>query len=474
MTVNASAGYRKDYTGNGSTTLFPVPFYFLDASHLQVILTDLTTLTVSDLVLNSDYTVAGAGVSSGGSVTTATVYSSNYRITILRNVPLEQQTHYVEGDPFPAESHEEALDKLTMIVQQQAEALNRAVTGNAGSPVSYALPAPQAGYALGWDAAGQAIVNCPNTAADQTALIQSIQQQQTALIQSSQQKQTYTAFTTGGTAPAFTLTPSPAITSYAEPLEFEVKFNADGTIGSNTLNISGLGALNLKQYVVTGAKIPADVRRGCIYRVRYDGTDLVVLNPLVAVGSLGPQSGALFANFTLTQSHAGKMQILCGAGLTVTLPATNSIPSGTCFILKNEGSDVATISLNGNLIFDSQGTRIAIGETVVIQSDGGFAYRLLSRSMNSLGLGQTWSEPTRSFGTTYTNITGRSIMVLATASASSTGNNVIAAYINETSIGNSGAYTADCNISFIVPPGATYRVSVIRGSMTKALWYELS
>ena len=39
-------------------------------------------------------------------------------LIIVRRVNLTQLTNYVENDPFPAESHENALDKLTMAVQE--------------------------------------------------------------------------------------------------------------------------------------------------------------------------------------------------------------------------------------------------------------------------------------------------------------------------------------------------------------------
>jgi hypothetical protein len=94
------------------------------------------------------------------------------------------------------------------------------------------------------------------------------------------QTQSATAFTTAGTAPNFTLTPTLALTAYAANQRFRVKFNAAGTTGSNTLNVSGLGAKNLKQYDSTGAKQSADVTSGMLCDVEYDGTDMVVLMPL--------------------------------------------------------------------------------------------------------------------------------------------------------------------------------------------------
>ena len=44
----------------------------------------------------------------------------------VNGVPLTQLNTYVPNDPFPAASHERALDKLTMEVQQLDEAIDRA------------------------------------------------------------------------------------------------------------------------------------------------------------------------------------------------------------------------------------------------------------------------------------------------------------------------------------------------------------
>jgi hypothetical protein len=55
------------------------------------------------------------------------------------------------------------------------------------------------------------------------------------------QSNLYTAYTTGGTSTAYTLTPSPAITAYAARQAFEVTFNA-ACGAAPTLAISGLAS----------------------------------------------------------------------------------------------------------------------------------------------------------------------------------------------------------------------------------------
>lgn len=153
MTVSTTTS-RADYTGNGVTTAFAVPFYFLDNSHLLVLRTQISTSTTTTLTLGTDYTVSGAGVGAGGTITCTTAPTADQKLSILRNVPLTQLTHYVENDPFPAASHERALDQLTMEVQQANEAIGRALTLAKNTPSSAAsteLPTPAANKLIGWN-----------------------------------------------------------------------------------------------------------------------------------------------------------------------------------------------------------------------------------------------------------------------------------------------------------------------------------
>lgn len=101
------------------------------------------------------------------------------------------------------------------------------------------------------------------------------------------QKQTYTAFTTAGAAPNFTLTPAPAITAYTAGQRFRVKFHAAGS-GADVLNISGLGNKSLKQYDSTGAKVAAVIAASQLADVEYDGVDMVIIDPLPASTGITP------------------------------------------------------------------------------------------------------------------------------------------------------------------------------------------
>lgn len=125
MTVPTTISKAGPYAGAGTVGPFPIPFRFLESSHLRVVATDPSGAN-STLVLDTDYTVTGAGADSGSVRLTAPLFAG-WRLVVLRNVPATQEADYVQNDAFPAESHEQALDKLTMLVQQQGEALGRAL-----------------------------------------------------------------------------------------------------------------------------------------------------------------------------------------------------------------------------------------------------------------------------------------------------------------------------------------------------------
>jgi len=160
MTVSSETS-RISYTGAGTTGPFSAPFYFLENDDLVVIKTEIATGIETVLALTTDYTVAGAGNPAGGSVTTVAAVPATHRLTILRDPDLLQNTDYPTNDPFPAESHERALDKLTMAAQRLKDLIGRAVKlsdGLVGS-VDLTMPSPNPGKAFKWNALGNGIEN---------------------------------------------------------------------------------------------------------------------------------------------------------------------------------------------------------------------------------------------------------------------------------------------------------------------------
>ena len=159
MTVSTTES-RIGYNGNGATTVFAFPYRFLANADLVVTLVRADTTQVVQ-TLNTDYTVTGAGDDAGGTVTMVVPPATGQQLVIVRDVPLTQETDYISGDPFPAESHETALDKLTMISQRLNNLISRSIRlSDADLLVSSTiLPSPIANATLVWNATGTAIVN---------------------------------------------------------------------------------------------------------------------------------------------------------------------------------------------------------------------------------------------------------------------------------------------------------------------------
>ena len=163
MTVSSDVA-RVGYAGDGAAANFAVPFYFLDADDLTVILRRADG-GETVWVRGTQYTVAGAGDPAGGSIAVPTAPidhrpQSGETLVILRAVPLTQETDYTEGDPLPAATLERDFDKARMVDQQLGEALGRALTFTQGSPSSgITMPEPAADHVVKWSAAGDALEN---------------------------------------------------------------------------------------------------------------------------------------------------------------------------------------------------------------------------------------------------------------------------------------------------------------------------
>ena len=182
MTVSSTTT-KVSYSGNGTTAVFAYTFKVFNASELVVITRSSAGVETTE-TLNTAYIVDGVDNASGGNVTfkfnTGNPSDANYSTTdfrpqtgetvvIKRVLPITQTTDYTPNDPFPAEVHEEALDKLTFINQQQQEQIDRSFkfaetdTGTASIPVA----SERASKYLGFDTNGD-VVAVEGTSSDIT------------------------------------------------------------------------------------------------------------------------------------------------------------------------------------------------------------------------------------------------------------------------------------------------------------------
>ncbi|WKG97758.1 right-handed parallel beta-helix repeat-containing protein [Klebsiella pneumoniae] len=125
MTVSTEVDHN-DYTGNGVTTSFPYTFRIFKKSDLTVQVADLND-NIAVLTLDTDYSVMGAGSYSGGSVVLPSPLANGWKISISRSLPATQETDLRNQGKFFAEVHEDAFDKLTMLIQQSFSFLRLAL-----------------------------------------------------------------------------------------------------------------------------------------------------------------------------------------------------------------------------------------------------------------------------------------------------------------------------------------------------------
>jgi hypothetical protein len=127
MTVSSTT-VKNSYSGNGSNDTFVYGFKIFADTDLEVIIRSATgTETIK--TLTTHYTVTGAGSASGGNVvfTAGNIPTGTETVVVRREVPQTQAIDYIANDPFPAESHEEGLDRATMTIQQLQEEVNRSI-----------------------------------------------------------------------------------------------------------------------------------------------------------------------------------------------------------------------------------------------------------------------------------------------------------------------------------------------------------
>lgn len=134
------------------------------------------------------------------------------------------------------------------------------------------------------------------------------------------------------------------------------------------------------------------------------------------------------------------------------VPVATSTTTGTVKLvnsLSSAATDAALTAAQGKILQDSK-----------------------LNTSNALGVGQTWQDVTgsRSSGTTYTNNTGRPIMV--NILSGSVANRLTECYVGSVLVAKSrtwNEFAQDITSSFIVPAGETYRVV----STNIAAWAEL-
>lgn len=155
---------RIQYDGDNVELVFIYPFKIYEDDDLSAIVADSDGVE-GPLILNTDYTVSGAGNDAGGSITlvAGSLVPVGSTLTLIREIDLTQDTDHVDGQKTSADSLEAPPDKSRLIDQQIIEKLDRSLhlrVSETGSEEATRLPSLSdriASELLGFDAEGNFI-----------------------------------------------------------------------------------------------------------------------------------------------------------------------------------------------------------------------------------------------------------------------------------------------------------------------------
>jgi len=162
MTISSTT-VKNSYAGNGTLDTFNYTFKIFADADIQVIIRDATA-TETVKTLTTHYTVTGAGSASGGTIvfTAGNIPTATETVVIRRASPQTQAIDYIANDPFPAESHEEGLDRSMMAIQQLQEEVDRSIklsrTNTMNSTEFTIGDTDRANKVFGFDSAGELVV----------------------------------------------------------------------------------------------------------------------------------------------------------------------------------------------------------------------------------------------------------------------------------------------------------------------------
>jgi hypothetical protein len=588
MTISSEVRKAGPFSANGSNKNFAFTFKCFTNEDVRVVLTNSLGVE-SDLVLDSDYSVTlnpDQNVSAGGTVITTLTYATGNKITVLGDVDYKQETDITNGGGFYPEVIENALDKLTMQIQQLNEEVGRSVKTGVTSTAtpeelldsinnSVAEASASATEAANQVALASQIYDQfddrylgskssePTVDNDGSVLLTGALYWNTStnklrIYNGSSWQDTATAtpasftnnlFNGNSSTTSFTLSTAPASPSsvFVFIAGIAQRPTTDYTVSGTTLTFTtapATGTNNISAFVastvaagtpdnlsvstdkiqdgaVTNDKIagPIAVAKGGTGLATIKSNAVMLGNGTSAVNTVSPaktgnvlksvvQSTVTAGSFVVGQEYviatlgttnwnsigASYSAVVTGsiatttltvtavtsgtlavgqqisgtgvtAGTTITAFGTGTGGAGTYTVSASQTVSSTTISaMATNTVFTATGVGSGTGTATV--------NTWASASDSAVGVGQTWQNVTASrvVGTTYTNSTGKPILILFMA-ASATANCTYRLIVDGVELVANIFPTFNQTISYIVPTGSTYSITMTNGIIGK--WMEL-
>ena len=171
MTISSQNRQAGPYLGNGVASAFTFAFKVFAATDLQVVRANAAGAE-STLTLTTDYTVtlnSNQDSNPGGTVTlVAGALASGTKLTITSNITTLQATDLTNQGGFYPKVITNALDKLTILIQQLFNSVGRQITvpiSDGGVNVNLPSAGNRANMLLGFDANGNVQTFAPTSGA---------------------------------------------------------------------------------------------------------------------------------------------------------------------------------------------------------------------------------------------------------------------------------------------------------------------
>jgi len=176
MTISSTVRKAGPFAGNSVTTAFAFAFKVFQAADVLVVLTDSAGNQVTQ-TLTSQYTVslnANQDSNPGGTVNMIAAPPTGYTLTIASQVAQTQSVVLLNLGGFNPQVVDDEFDRLTILVQQMQETLNRSFSFPISDPALNAqMPtaAQRANLFLGFDGSGNAIAAANGGSVTSAAMI---------------------------------------------------------------------------------------------------------------------------------------------------------------------------------------------------------------------------------------------------------------------------------------------------------------
>ena len=148
MSVDGTTIYTK-YDMDGETLAFDFTFKGIKGSEEDIKCATISSGTVTLLTYETDYSVVITD--DGGTVTVEDAQDEDIELLVWRDTTNTQESSYDDYNHFPADTVESDFDKRTLVAQETADAISRALVADisttlgtlvadTGATVSHKIP----------------------------------------------------------------------------------------------------------------------------------------------------------------------------------------------------------------------------------------------------------------------------------------------------------------------------------------------